>query len=99
MRGRLARSAGVIRIDAVWPAMESLDLRCGLRLTLARVVAVFGAVQPHHACLLTKRHVLGGRGPLAGARADFNGACDELTLKGPNGQTGRKAEPIETRVT
>jgi hypothetical protein len=48
---------------------------------------------------MTKRRVLGGRGPLAGARADFNGACDELTLKGPDGQTGRRAEPIETRVT
>jgi transposase len=45
----------VIRIEAVWLAVEPLDLRIGLDTALARVVAVFGAAQPHHAYLFTNR--------------------------------------------
>jgi transposase len=47
--------AAVIRIDAVWLAVEPLDLRIGLDSALARVVGVFGAAQPHHAYLFTNR--------------------------------------------
>jgi transposase len=45
----------VIRVEAVWLAVEPLDLRIGLESALARVVAVFGAAQPHHAYLFTNR--------------------------------------------
>lgn len=45
----------MIRIDAVWLAVEPLDLRIGLDSALARVVGVFGAAQPHHAYLFTNR--------------------------------------------
>ena len=41
----------MIRIDAVWLASEPLDMRAGIDTALARVVAVFGAAQPHHAYL------------------------------------------------
>ena len=45
----------MIRVDAVWLAVEPLDLRIGLESALARVVSVFGAAQPHHAYLFTNR--------------------------------------------
>lgn len=45
----------MIRLDAVWLAVEPIDLRLGLDSALARVVAVFGAAQPHHAYLFTNR--------------------------------------------
>lgn len=47
----------MIRVDAVWLAVEPLDLRIGMESALARVVAVFGAAQPHHAYLFTNRRV------------------------------------------
>lgn len=39
----------MIRIDAAWLAVEPMDMRAGPDTALARVVAVFGSVQPHHA--------------------------------------------------
>jgi transposase len=45
----------MIRVDAVWLAVEPLDLRIGMESALARVVSVFGAAQPHHAYLFTNR--------------------------------------------
>jgi transposase len=45
----------VIHIDALWLAVEPLDLRAGTEAALARVVAVFGAARPHHAYLFTNR--------------------------------------------
>lgn len=47
----------MIRVDAVWLAVEPLDLRIGLESALARVVGVFGAAHPHHAYLFTNRRV------------------------------------------
>ena len=41
----------MIRIDAVWMAVEPLDMRAGTETALARVVHVFGAARPHHAYL------------------------------------------------
>lgn len=41
----------MIRIDHAWLATEPLDMRAGTDSALARVVAVFGAAQPHHAYL------------------------------------------------
>jgi transposase len=55
VRRLAAGLAGVIRVDAVWRAVEPVDLRLGPESALARVVAVFGAAQPHHAYLFTNR--------------------------------------------
>lgn len=45
----------MIRIDAIWLATESMDMRAGTETALARVIAVFGAAQPHCAYLFAKR--------------------------------------------
>lgn len=45
----------MIRVEAVWLAVEPLDLRSGTETTLARVVSVFGAARPHHAYLFANR--------------------------------------------
>jgi transposase len=45
----------VIRVDAVWMAVEPLDMRAGTEAALARVVTVFGAARPHHAYLFANR--------------------------------------------
>ena len=39
----------MIRIDAVWLAVEPVDMRAGADRLLARVVQVFGASRAHHA--------------------------------------------------
>lgn len=41
----------MIRIDAVWLAVEPIDMRAGADRLLARVVQVFGAAQAHHGYL------------------------------------------------
>jgi transposase len=51
MRCMDARSAQVIRIDAVWLATAPMDMRAGTDTALARVVSVFGAAHPHTAYL------------------------------------------------
>ena len=45
----------MIRVDAVWPAVQPLDMRLGTEAALARVVGVFGAAHPHHAYLFANR--------------------------------------------
>jgi len=45
----------VIRVDALWLAVQPLDMRAGTETALARVVAVFGAARPHHAYLFANR--------------------------------------------
>lgn len=45
----------MIRVDAVWLAVQPLDMRAGTESALARVVSVFGAARPHHAYLFTNR--------------------------------------------
>ena len=45
----------MIRVDAVWLAVEPIDMRAGMDTALARVVKVFGAAQPHHAYLFANR--------------------------------------------
>ena len=45
----------MIRIDAVWMAVEPLDMRAGTEAALAKVVNVFGAARPHHAYLFANR--------------------------------------------
>lgn len=46
----------MIRIDAAWLAVKPMDMRAGPDTALARVVAVFGAAQPHHAYVFTNAH-------------------------------------------
>ena len=41
----------MIRIDALWLALQPLDMRAGADRLLARVVEVFGAAQAHHGYL------------------------------------------------
>lgn len=45
----------MIRVDAVWLAVEPLDMRAGTDTALGRVVRVFGAAHPHHAYLFANR--------------------------------------------
>lgn len=45
----------MIRVDAVWMAVEPFDMRAGTESALARVVKVFGEARPHHAYLFTNR--------------------------------------------
>ena len=45
----------MIRIDALWLAIEPLDMRAGTESALARVVNVFGAARPHNAYLFANR--------------------------------------------
>ena len=45
----------MIRVDAVWLAVQPLDMRAGAETALARVVQVFGAACPHHAYLFANR--------------------------------------------
>jgi transposase len=47
----------MIRIDAMWLAVQPVDLRCGAERLLARVVQVFGAARSHHGYLFANaRH-------------------------------------------
>lgn len=41
----------MIRIDAMWVAVQPVDLRCGAERLLAHVVQVFGASHSHHGYL------------------------------------------------
>jgi transposase len=41
----------MIRIDAMWLAVEPIDMRAGAERLLARVVQVFGVAQAHHGYL------------------------------------------------
>ena len=41
----------MIRIDAMWLAVEPVDMRAGADRLLTRVVQVFGSAQAHHGYL------------------------------------------------
>lgn len=41
----------MIRIDAVWLAVDPVDMRAGANTLLARMVEVFGAARSHHGYL------------------------------------------------
>lgn len=51
MRGLAAGVVAVIRIDAMWLAVNPVDMRAGANTLLARAVEVFGATQSHHGYL------------------------------------------------
>lgn len=46
----------MIRIEAIWLAVEPLDMRAGTDTVLAKVVKVFGAARPHHAYLFANKN-------------------------------------------
>ncbi len=48
----------MIRVDAVWLAVEPLNMRAGTESALARVVNVFVAARPHHAYLFANRRAV-----------------------------------------
>jgi len=50
-----SRPSTMIRIDNLWLATEPMDMRAGTDTALARVIAVFGAAQPHCAYLFATR--------------------------------------------
>lgn len=46
----------MIRVEQIWLATEPLDMRSGAERILARIIAVFGAAQPHQAyCFANRR--------------------------------------------
>jgi len=45
----------VIRIEAIWLAVGSSDLRGGMDRLLGQVIGRFGAAQPHHAYVFANR--------------------------------------------
>jgi transposase len=55
LRDLVACITAVIRIDAVWLAVEPMDMRAGTETALARVVRVFGEARAHHAYLFANR--------------------------------------------
>lgn len=48
-------AAALIRIEKIWLATQPMDMRAGPDTALARVVAVFGAAQPHCAYLFANK--------------------------------------------
>lgn len=49
------RVVAVIRVDALWLCVQTLDMRAGVQTLLAQVIAVFGEARPHHAYLFANR--------------------------------------------
>ena len=45
----------MIRVDAVWLAVDPLDMRAGADSALARVMQVFGVAHPHTAYLFANK--------------------------------------------
>ena len=45
----------MIRVDAIWLAVEPMDMRSGTESALGRVVAVFGSARPHHVYVFLNR--------------------------------------------
>lgn len=55
MRRLATGLAQMIRTDAVWMAVEPVDMRAGTETLLARIVLVFGEARPHHAYLFANQ--------------------------------------------
>lgn len=93
----------MIRIDAVWLAVEPLDLRIGMDTAPARVVAMFGAAQPHHADVFTDRRghrikgpVHDGFGVWPAVRRLHLGRC--IWTNAATGQLALSREPFDALV-
>jgi transposase len=50
-RGAAVIRTPLIQIDALWLAVQPIDMRAGADALLARVVQVFGSAQAHHGYL------------------------------------------------
>ena len=79
----------MIRIDAIWLAVEPMDMRAGTESALGRVVAVFGSAQPHHAYVFLNRRgdrlktlVCDGFGVWLAARRLHEGSFARAALTG-----------------
>jgi len=59
VRRLAAQDPEVIRVDALWLAVELPDIRAGTEAALAQVVRVFGAPRPHHAYPFANRRANG----------------------------------------
>jgi len=57
VRGVAERVAAVIRIDAMWLAVEPIDMRASADRLLARVVQVFGTAQVDHGVCVSAWHL------------------------------------------
>lgn len=55
MRAIVTRVVAVIRIDQIWLAVDSVDMRSGMDRLLAKVIEVFGASHLHHAYVFANR--------------------------------------------
>lgn len=55
VRGLAARDSALIRVDAVWLAVEPLDMRSGTESALTRVVRVFDGAHPYTGYLFANR--------------------------------------------
>ena len=55
MRHDAGAVADMIRIDAVWLAVQPLDMRAAMDSALARVVGVLGSAKPHTAYVFSNR--------------------------------------------
>ena len=55
MRHDTGAVADMIRIDAMWLAVQPLDMRSGMDSALARVVCVFGSAKPHTVYVFSNR--------------------------------------------
>jgi hypothetical protein len=53
-------------VEAIWLAVEPLDMRAGTDTILARVVKVFGAARPHHAYLFANKSCWSTTGSASG---------------------------------
>ncbi|WP_404976442.1 IS66 family insertion sequence element accessory protein TnpB [Achromobacter sp. JUb104] len=55
MRDATTRLVAVIRNDAIWLAVNPMDMRAGSATALARVVKVFGTARPNHVYVFANR--------------------------------------------
>jgi hypothetical protein len=88
----------VIRVEAVWLAVDPLDVRSGSKAALPRAVHVFGATRPHRAYLFANRMkvlVHDGIGVVAGRAAAEPGqvrlAAGSCRHVGVDPRTARRA--------
>ena len=91
----------LLQVDAVWLAVEPVDMRSGADRLLARVVDVFGAAQAHHGYLFAnaratriKLLVHDGFGIWCAARRLNVGS-----FVWPRGESGGTANPLSVTLT
>jgi len=88
----------VIRVDALWLCVQTLDMRAGVQTLLAQVIAVFGEARLHHAYLFANRRgtrmkvlVHDGYGLWLAQRQLLQG--DFIGMRAPPGKLARRSAP------